>query len=166
MRKSETDDSLNLFAGVWFSAASCIPVIFTFLVSPNPHFSFTVILLFVLIPISVTFFSGLALGSDILNPNKVKTSKEAMIKGLMVALLSYVIFVLLFALYTGFYQTIFDRNPHEFLTVDFAKNLLFGLVLVGIFGSIVVGWLVLIIGTIAGWLLFKYRLVSARLRDA
>ena len=165
MRKSETDDSLSFFAGMWFSAASCVPVIFTHLTSPNPHISFTVILLYVLIPISIAFIFGVTLGSDILNPNKVRTAKEAMIKGLNVSLLSYVVFVLLFALYFGIYQTIFDRNPHEFLTVDFAKNLLFGLVIVVFFGTIVVGWLVLIVGTLAGWLLFKCRLVS-KLRNA
>lgn len=162
MRKSIETDESSLFAGVWFSAASCIPVIYTFIISRSPDFSITTILLYAIIPISIAFFFGGALGSDILNPNKVTTSTKAILEGIKIALFSFVVYVLAFGLFTAFYQTIFNPNSQDFLTVDFMKNLLLGLVLSGIVGSIMVGWLVIIAGAIAGWLLFKYRLISAR----
>jgi hypothetical protein len=159
MRKSIEPNYLSLFAGLWFAVASCIPVIFIFVVLLDSYDFVSKILLFAVLPISITFLLGFGLGSDILIPHKVKTSKQAMIKGLKVALSSYLVFIPLFAISIALYHSIFDRTPHEWLAVDFVRSLFASLIIASYFGSIIIGWLVLIVGAIAGWLLLKYRLL-------
>ena len=108
----------------------------------------------------VSFVCGEAFGSEILLPNNTQNSKSALVKGLKISILTYMFFIPVFAIIFAVYKSAYQHNQHEWLTVQFIENLLSGLFYVGFVGTIVVGWLVGILGAFAGWTLYKFKLLQ------
>jgi hypothetical protein len=139
----------NLFAGLWFAAASAIPVLFLIVVLGEQFPKFgqrrrSIVVLSILL----SGIIGLFYGSAILNPEKIKSGLQASLRGLLVGLLSYL------SLYVCFVVGFPIKNGFVFSDFLYAA-----LVLGGIFGIgfVIVGWLVLITGTAAGWFLYLLR---------
>ncbi len=146
-------------AGSWFAAVFSIPVALFWYESDKSAIMF---LFFVAPPMLVSFLCGEAFGSDILDSGDVQTSRQALIKGFETSLLTYLFFVPVFTIIFAVYLCIFQHDPHEWLTIQFLKNIFVGLFYVGVVGTLVVGWLLAILGALAGWTLFKFRLINER----
>lgn len=149
----------RLLAGLWFAVAGCIPVSFVFLsglvAADNIN---SKVILFGILPVLIAGICGFRLGSSILDANLVKNSKQAIMQGIKVALFSYAFFIPLFSLGTAFYFSIYEASPNRTFVDDFMGGLL-GSLFAGFIGLILVGWLIVLISAIAGWILFKLRLV-------
>lgn len=146
----------RLLAGVWFAVAGAIPVAYYFLVSGQdyrPRFSvaFT-LLLFIGVPILTAGLSGFALGYTILDPGEVKSVAQAMVRGLMVSLLSYLFFFMVSSLILTV-----NNNGEPGFIIGWAVFFLYGFILVG--------WLIAIMGLVGGWLLFLFRLKRLDTRE-
>jgi hypothetical protein len=146
-------------AGSWFAAAFSIPVLFLWFGSDKTPITF---LFFVAPSLIVAFLCGEAFGSDILKPGLIQDSKNALVKGSKIAVLTYGFFTPVFALLFAVYECGFHRNPHEWLTVQFIEKFFTGLFYVSIVGTIIFGWLMAILGAIAGWSLYQFRLFQER----
>ncbi len=144
-------------AGSWFAALFSIPVLLFWNQTQKSAATF---IFFVVPPMIVSFVCGEAFGSEILLPNNVQTSKNALVKGLKISILTYMFFIPVFALIFAVYLCEFTRDPHEWLTVQFIENFFKGLFYICIVGTISVGWLLAILGAIAGWSLYKFRLFN------
>jgi hypothetical protein len=144
----------RLIAGMWFAIAAVIPVTYYFLLlrgdggPPSgaglPIFGGSLVLT-AGVPILLAGICGLLLGSSILDAEEIRTAAQAIGRGLMVALLSYLL------LFTGA-AVILGFNNADFIgTVALY-------VIVFLYGLLLVGWLVAGVGATAGLLLYLYRL--------
>lgn len=158
-RSLENKEPFLFLAGSWFAAAFSVPVLMLWFGSDKTPLTF---LFFVAPSLIVAFLCGEAFGSDILKPGHIQDSKNALVKGLKISILTYVFFTPVFALLFAVYECAFHRNPHEWLTVQFIKNLCTGLFYVSIVGTIIFGWLMAILGAFAGWSLYQFRLFQER----
>lgn len=139
------------FAGVWFAFLAVIPVAFFFLFLGNASAQqqgTTFFWLFIGAPILLAGICGGWLGSSILDPAKVRTSGQAMLRGLKVALLAHVLFsAVLFvavALTSEDRLRVLSRWPAILMVT-----------------TIYIGWLVAIVGVVGGALLYMYRVMGA-----
>jgi hypothetical protein len=144
-----TELTRRLLAGVWFAVAGAIPVAYYFLISDQdyrPRFSvaFT-LLLFVGIPILMAGISGFALGYTILEAKEVKSLGQAMVRGLIVSLLSYFFFFMTSSLVLAV------SNKAE-------PGFIIGWTVFFFYGFILAGWLIAVMGLVGGCLLYLYRL--------
>jgi hypothetical protein len=131
---------------MWFAIAAVIPVAYYFLRFSNGPLLFADSpALSAGTPILIASLCGLLLGSSILNADDVRTAGQAIMRGLIVALLSYLLLFTVSALILAF-----NNDDLAGLVVTWAIIFLMGL--------LIVGWLIAIIGAIAGWLLYLYRL--------
>ncbi len=135
----------GLLAGFWFAAASTIPILFLIILLDKnfPTFGFrrrSIVALSILLSGIV----GLFYGSAILNAEKIKNGFQASARGMFVGLLSYLLLYTVFAI------------PSAFIGPDIFSGLLAMSVFFWI-GFVVVGWLVIITGTLAGWFLYLLR---------
>lgn len=156
---STTEKRDRLLAGAWFEAASFLPIFLLcllFIADTSPELIFFALPFF--IPaIFISFVSGVAFGSDILNPNKVKTSGKAMLKGAKVALFADAIYIPLFAI--GFaLRNIIASGSEDTNISAFLSYLYGGFIISGFYGLLLNGWLLPIIGAVVGCLLYQYRL--------
>jgi hypothetical protein len=145
-----TELTRRSLAGIWFALAGAIPVVFYFLLmweGGRNRFDVDLLLLFVGTPVLIAGICGFLLGYSILDPGEIKTSGQAMMRGLLVALLSYLLFFITSALIVAV------RNNNE-------PGFLIGWVVVFIYGFLYVGWLIAVVGVVGGWLLYLYRLKS------
>ena len=128
----------QLSAGLWFAGAGSIPAILFVLVAGGGSGSlFTgAFLLLVLLPTFIAGVCGACFGSSILDPSLVRTSGQAAWRGFIVAAASFLFYILLLSVVTS----------------AGAAFLIFL-----IYGSILIGWLVAIVGALAGWLLYRRR---------
>jgi hypothetical protein len=101
------------------------------------------------LPIAIASFLGFALGSRILDSRQRRSGPRSMVLGMLIAFLSYLmmpIFNLVWVLILGGpgvdYQNALATSAYWILAV-------WGV------GAILVGWLLLIVGGMAGFLLFK-----------
>lgn len=160
MSKSlENKEPFLFLAGSWFAAAFSIPVLLLWFGSDKTPITF---LFFIAPPLIVAFLCGEAFGSDILKPDLIQGSKNALVKGSKISILTYAFFTPVYTILFAVYLCTFHRNPHEWLTVQFIKNLVTGLFYVSIVGTIIFGWLMAILGAIAGWSLYQFRLFQER----
>lgn len=139
------------FAGVWFAFLAVIPVAFYFLFlggGSAQQQGTTFLWLFIAVPILLAGICGCFLGSSILDPAKVRTPGQAMLRGLIVALLAHLIFSAVLSLIVA-------------LTSEDPIRLLVRWPLILIFITISIGWLVAIVGVVGGALLYMYRVMSA-----
>ena len=135
-------------AGMWFAFAGTIPAGYFLLAAPLsggglPTFGGSVLLTAV-VPIAVSGICGLALGSDILDPEITESVFQAIGRGLFIAGLSYLL------LFTG------SALVLAFLTEDLI-GLIFLEVFVFLYGLFFIGWLLALVGAAAGGLLYLYR---------
>lgn len=135
----------RLLATAWFAVAGAIPgLLVILLASLGGDAPPRLVLVIWMATILIAALYGAALGALILDPTRVGTGSQAFLQGGVVAGFSFVTFVFLFSLFLSFQSGHFD-----FFTAFFALML---------YGSLLFGWLVLLVGGLAGWLLFrKYR---------
>jgi hypothetical protein len=108
----------------------------------RPETSLLVLFLYVIIPAFLAAISGLFIGADIINSNKVVSARQAAARGLYVSLAAWLAFAPILSLFV----------PTNF-NVSFVHNVF--LVLLG--GSIIVGWLIATVGIATGLLLYRFR---------
>ena len=138
----------RLLAGAWFALAAVVPVAYLVLSNPFGGEGFSgfygSMILTVGVPMFVAGVCGLGLGADILNQEETKNAFQAVGRGLLVSLLSYLV------LFVGLAVVLLPGSD------DFI-----GLIVVGVFfflyGLLFLGWLVALIGAAAGGLLYFYR---------
>ena len=143
-----TELARRSIAGIWFALAAVIPIAFYFLwIWEGNWKQFDAIFLFLFLgaPILIAGLCGFLLGSSILDPDETKTPGRAMVYGLMVALLSYLLLFITSALILG----LRSDDPTEFVM---------GWAVIFVFGFIYVGWLIAMVGAVGGALLYSYRL--------
>jgi hypothetical protein len=144
------------FAALWFAIAALCPVGFVFLTIFSNQiairgFNFSLIWLFGLMPISAASFIGFTVGSRLVDSKRQVTSGRAALRGIFVALLSYLLYTttylwlsrLSFLTESAYLGSFTERDRY-----DFGNDL--GLLLIGF---ILFGWLVAGIGALAGKLL-------------
>jgi hypothetical protein len=90
----------------------------------------------VLLPALIAGVCGASLGSSILDPARIQTLAQAAGRGVIVAATSFLFYILL-------------------ISVAASGGAMFFILL--IYGSIIIGWLLAIVGALAGGLLFKRR---------
>lgn len=141
------------FAGVWFMAAGVIPTLFvalilltttdfagnSFIQSPRDALDFAV--WFMLIPLLLTGIIGSLLAASILDPHKVRGGWHAALRGLLVLVSAFLLFSVVISLR--------ETSENEYQT--FFRTWILMLMV----GSVAVGWLVVMVGIIAGWILYK-----------
>jgi len=158
----EVTYSQRLFAGVWFAVAGAIPTTIAFLFVGewmeigrdnfgSEFSSLFTYLFYLLLPILAAGVSGCTFGAMLMKPNFIPSSPRAVWQGIMVGLLFYILFA--FALSIG-YTILFaiggsTRNPID--------NFL-GMLGIASVGAVMFGWLVLLVGGLAGWVLFRIRI--------
>ena len=153
----ENREPFLFLAGSWFAMAFSIPVLMLWMRGDQ---SFADFLFFVFPPVGISFLCGEAFGADILKPNLVRSSKQALIKGLKIFLLTYAYVTPVVALAYAVYLCAYHRDRHEWLTVQFIENIFIGLFSVAVIGFAAFGWLLAILGALAGWTLYKFRLFT------
>lgn len=139
------------FAGVWFAFLGAIPVAFFFLFlwkETAAQQDIPFFWIFIGGPILLAGVCGYFIGSGILDPAKVRTAGQAMLRGLMVSLLAFALFFVASPLV----MALTSKDPARSLS---------GWPLVFIFASVYIGWLVAIVGVVGGALLYTYRVMSA-----
>lgn len=132
-----------LLAGVWFGIAAIIPVAYYLLRFGDvglPIFGGSMILTAV-VPVVIAAVCGALLGSTILEPAETKTPLAAAIRGLMVGLLSFLLLFTIPAIIS------LVTSP-DFLGTAVGFGIFF------LYGLFIVGWLVVAVGAISGWLLY------------
>jgi hypothetical protein len=160
MKKSiENREEFLFLAGSWFAMAFSVPVLVFWREAERSVVDF---LFFIFPPIALAFLCGEAFGSDILKPGLVQNSRQALVKGVKTFLLTYAYFTPVFALSYAFYTSMFFRDEHEWLTVQFIENIFIGLFKVAVIGLAAFGWILAILGALAGWTLYKFRTLQER----
>jgi hypothetical protein len=154
-KRSTAAEPLVFFAGAWFAFAFSLPLLSLWARADD---SISYFLIFVFLPALIAFLCGEGLGSDILYPNRVRTGREAARAGVKVAFAALLFFAPLAALGWAVHLSLYERDPHEWLTIQFVENLINNLFYFGFYGFLVFFWPFAAIGAVAGWLLFKFRL--------
>ncbi|MCM3873550.1 MAG: hypothetical protein ND895_22935 [Pyrinomonadaceae bacterium] len=160
---SSPQDKPSLLVGIWFAAASCIPlslvwIEFVFGALGKPwHALLGRVLGLCVLPILIAFVIGLWFGSDILEPDRVGTSGRAILRGGLVAMSSTLVYSLILGLFAGIWMSISERPPGNGPILDALQLFLVGLAGTLVLSLFTVGWIAVIVGAIAGWLLYKLR---------
>jgi hypothetical protein len=147
----------RLITAGWFTGAAIVPVFFFFVLTEamtsnagsgaRSGIAVRGVWLFAVLPISTAALMGFIFGWQIVDPNQRTTPTYAALQGMLVALFSYVLFTIVF----GAWLTWADASSGA-VSVSTVVPMLITIFLVGF---VFVGWLVLIAGAIAGWLLFR-----------
>jgi len=143
----------RIIAGAWFGAAALIPSVpFVFIVSAGSNHSAEPVglLLFCETPVAVAVFFGFSIGAQIIDPQKRISSFRATLCGLLVAVLSLVVYLALYVLAT--YLTT-PRAPYPAAARQWAIHMAPIIVEVGFVIMILP---VSIVGSFAGWILFLW----------
>ncbi|MBV9957806.1 MAG: hypothetical protein JO360_05260 [Acidobacteria bacterium] len=135
----------RLLAAAWFAVAGAMPgVLLLLVVTLNNSLGASVWLAYLglwLSTAAMAAFYGGTCGAKILDPLYIGTGGQAFWQGCAVAFLSFVTF--------GFLLSIFSSLQ------AFSFNFFTAFLLFMFFGGILVGWAVMLVGGLAGWLLFK-----------
>ena len=133
----------RLIAGLWFSGASLIPIVFfiKFLLN-NSWERLDPMFPFMILPVSIAALWGSTIGSKVLDRNLTNSLGKATTNGLIVSILSYISYSFLLAFILSFGAGLPNRFIYMFLDLM-------------LYGSIIIGWLIAIVGSCAGWLLYK-----------
>jgi hypothetical protein len=138
------------YAGLWFMAAGSTWVLSlssVFLSGPPPVPPVEGVLWFVTLPIVANGLIGALLGAYILDSHRVRSGWLAAFLGLMVSVLGFLCYALLVSAREGYW--------HGSLSIEQSfVQMLFLMLLVG---SLAIGWMVVMIGGVAGWLLYRIR---------
>jgi hypothetical protein len=134
----------HTFAGLWFSLAALIPTAFVFVIAigffksriQGFELDRDITGLFLLPPIFAAIF-GSTIGSGIISSSKKESWVRAILRGLAISLLSFLVYLLV--------VTHFLRGAFDFFGTFFT---------ILIYASIVVGWLVVFVGIGASLILY------------
>ncbi len=143
----------HFLAGAWFALAAVVPVAYYFLFNPLnghdvPMFGGSINLT-ALVPVFISGICGSLLGAEILNPEETKNALQAIGRGLIVSLLSYLF------LFSGVAAILIIAGANIVeVIVSFIVFFLYGL--------LIIGWLIALVGAIAGGLLYLFRLLCLR----
>ena len=137
----------RLYAALLFMLAGAIPGVSLILYDLARQGTVGTTLSFLLfwylvVPGILAAISGFIIGADILNPDKVRRARQAAARGLFVSLAAWLAFVPIMSAVAG-----------KEINMSFLQKLL----LVLIFGSVIVGWLIAGVGMAAGLLLYRLR---------
>ena len=135
------------YAGLWFMAAALILMLYrigVFLLAASESHTLEVVIWFTIIPLLITGLLGSLIGAAILDPFKVTSGWHAALRGLIIAVLVFLISSILIS--------VWDSYNNEY--TSFIGTFLMMLII----GSMVIGWLALIVGTFAGWLLYRLKI--------
>ncbi len=157
----------RLLAAGWTAAVALIPVVI-FTIRFGFFQEMAVFLIFSVMPVVCAAMAGFWAGGPLVDPARSLTTRQAITRGVMVALLAYLLgFALLsvgFAagsLLTGFRELTSGQNTD---VARLVYELLISLLYLEILwwtsgllaGLMLVGWLVAPLGGLAGWLLSRY----------
>src|SRR5215212_10152555 len=138
-----------MYAGDWFMRAAAVPcsLILALALCNEPSQSATAFLMYFFIlllgPVIIAGGWGAALGAEILDREQTRSAGRATFLGLVVAGVSFVTYLLILC----FCLSGFGLDP---------RSSFFGLfILFLVYGSLLVGWLVALVGALAGALLYK-----------
>ena len=157
----------RLLAAGWTAAVALIPVVI-FTVQFGFFQEMAVFLIFSVMPVVCAAMAGFWAGAPLVDPARSLTTRQAITRGVMVALLAYLLgFALLsvgFAagsLLTGFRELTSGQNTDAArLVYELLISLLYMEFLwwtsVLATGLVMIGWLVVPLGGLAGWLLSRY----------
>ncbi|HVE59773.1 MAG TPA: hypothetical protein VNB22_23375 [Pyrinomonadaceae bacterium] len=149
MLKSEL--ARRSFAALWFAVAAAIPVGFYFLVFLFTPFTSGIIYRVVttVVPVFAAGIGGLWLGAGILDEKKTKSPIGAAGRGLAIAAFAY-LFLFIFELVFGvIYNN--DQNSEELYRLIEVITTMF------LYGLLLFGWLIAVVGAAAGGLLYLFR---------
>jgi len=152
MPKGELGLRPRMISAAWFSVAAIVPVVFFFLTFGGvwtdgfAHIELWSLWFFCAIPISAAALCGFSVGYRIIDPMNETTAWRAALRGALVAILSYVLFMAAY----GVLAVVLSGSRQNGSVVDTVSTLL----TIFLIGVVLVGWLILISGAVAGWLLF------------
>jgi hypothetical protein len=158
--RPQADKPARLVAGAWFGATACLPLTlvwieFIFNSQAKPWYGYVAAVSgYCVLPIMIATTFGWLLGADILDRQRVLTPLRAMLKGLLVALYSILVYLFLFGLFAGAGMSIYEPPPGDVSILVRLQLFLVGFSGVLVIGLITVGWSALLAGAAAGWLLF------------
>ena len=95
---------------------------------------------YIIVPAFLAALSGSLLGADILNPDKIRSARQAGARGLYVSLAAWLAFVPILSAIAGSNMSFLQK-----------------LVLVLVFGTVIFGWLIGGVGIATGLLLYRLR---------
>lgn len=140
-------------AGLWFIAAGVIPTFYIALLLLNTtdfagnsfiqsrRAAIEFVFWFIFIPLVLTGILGSLLAAGILDPQKLRGAWQSALRGLLVLVAAFLLFSVVISL----------RETSENGYQTFLRTW----ILMLMFGSVAVGWLVVMVGILAGWLLYK-----------
>jgi hypothetical protein len=153
----------RLIAAGWFAVAALVGLAAVILVlSPSALVgerpmqageTASSVVAFLLFPAWVASFFGFAFGARILDLQKPRSAPRSMLIGMVVAILSYLTMPLANLL------AIIIFGSRNAMLASPTKALYWILLVWGV-GAVLVGWLLVIIGGVAGFLLFKFSLAN------
>lgn len=132
------------YAGLWFMVAGFAPWMYRlrdFLPVESHVLEFVV--WFMIFPALIAGLLGALLAAAILDPHKVRSGWNAAFRGLIIAVLSFLLSAILISAWEAY--------THEY---ESFVSILFMMLLVG---GMVIGWMAVLIGTFAGLLLYHLR---------
>ena len=138
------------FAGLWFMAAAALLTVpmFASAAGDPSLFQFTLIWL-LLSPLLISGLVGALLGASILDTQRVRSGWRAALRGLLIAVIAYLLYAIVLSTWEGY------ANHGAFSSGEAFTRML---MMVLIWGAIFFGWVVAIVGALAGWIL---HLISA-----
>lgn len=148
----------RVFAGTWFANAASIPAgLFVLIVTINigeKGWANGVAFLAIAAAVTIAWVAGYYFGASILDERLTVSSGRATARGLGVAALSFAAYIVATSFVAAVVTSINDHNPAaNFFSIFFG-----GMLMLSIFGTIFVGWLVALVGLTAGYSLYRYRL--------
>jgi hypothetical protein len=171
MEQSSEETALGLrprlFAAAVFAITAVLPVILFFYTvgrsgalfqGPSETPNVFMIWFFGIVPICAAAFCGFTIGARLADPSERTTDLRAAGRGIVVALLSYVIFMAIW-IGSAFVDNVL-MDPYPYSHQSFS-GLLGWFVVIFIFGLVLTGWLIVGAGAFAG-LLLKY--ITTRFR--
>lgn len=136
------------FAGFWFMGAAALvvlPIIVPFATAAESSSESTYYLIwFVCSPLLMAGLVGFLLGGSILEARRDGSGWRAALRGLFIAVIAYLLYAVVFSAWEG-YANHGAFSPGEAFTQT--------LILVLMWGAILFGWVVAIVGALAGWFL-------------
>jgi hypothetical protein len=141
----KTSPTQRLYAALCFMLAGGIPGVCMILydLARFDRLGTTLEFLFfwyIIVPAFLAALSGFLFGADILNPDKVRSARQAGVRGLLVSLAAWLAFVPILSAIAG--------SNWSFLHMFF---------LVLVFGTVIFGWLIGGVGIATGLLLYRLR---------
>ncbi|HZO88421.1 MAG TPA: hypothetical protein VFB38_08780 [Chthonomonadaceae bacterium] len=133
----------RLFAGIWFAVAGAIPG-FLYGIGSYRDIWFLSLCPALIAGIWGSFWWGASILTD-----EQMTNGRAVLRGVWIAFLSWITFALVWAIGFGWHDPVEGPNFMGLFWLIF------------LFGSIWMGWLMALVGGVAGWLLYR---VARRLR--